>query len=205
MKDQLRGCLFGAMAQLFGLTLIALILVVGGGRFLFTSDSLSRVDAIVVLGGEGGGFQRTQHALDLLEAGYAPTVVFSGGTLADAGIVCSSAQLSLEAAEQMGFPRDAAVIAEGAQSTYDEALNLRRLAEERDWHSLIIVTDAFHTRRTGRTFRTLLPDTTIYVSAAPDPRYDPVRWWRTESGLISVFNELVKLGYYWFRYGICPI
>jgi hypothetical protein len=32
----------------------------------------------------------------------------------------------------------------------------------------------------------------------------PARWWRTEDGLVSVLNELIKLGFYWANYGIRP-
>jgi len=75
------------------------------------------------------------------------------------------------------------------------------------------VTDLFHTRRAARTFRTLLPDTTIYacpepsrrISAAPDPNVDASRWWQTEEGLVAVFNEVIKLVFYWVRYGIAPV
>ena len=146
-----------------------------------------------------------QHAVQLFNEGRAPVVVFSGGTLKDAGIACSSAQLSLEAAQELGLPPGAAITASGAQSTYDEAMNISRLAQQHRWHSLIIVTDLFHTRRVARTFRTLLPDTTIYLSAAPDPNYDAGRWWQTEEGLVGVFNEVLKLAFYWARYGIAPV
>ena len=67
------------------------------------------------------------------------------------------------------------------------------------------MTDLFHTRRAARTFRGLLPDTTIYLSAAPDPNYDASRWWQTEEGLVAVFNEVIKLVFYWARYGIAPV
>jgi len=45
----------------------------------------------------------------------------------------------------------------------------------------------------------------MHHSAAPDPRYDASRWWRTEEGLVAVVNEVIKLGFYWVRYGIAPI
>jgi uncharacterized SAM-binding protein YcdF (DUF218 family) len=143
--------------------------------------------------------------VDLFNQGYAPLVVFSGGTLENTGLVCSSAQLSLQAARELGLPEGVALIAPEAQSTYDEALNLRRLAEEHGWRSLIVVTDPFHTRRAGRTFRTLLPGVTIYTSAAPNPDHDPARWWGNEHGLLAVMNETLKLGFYWVRYGIPPV
>ncbi len=102
-----------------------------------------------------------------------------------------------------GVNQGAALIAPEAQSTYDEALNLRRLAQQRGWRSLIVVTDPVHTRRAVRTFSTLLPGVRVHVSAAPDPRFEPGRWWRSEHGLVAVFNELLKLGFYGVEFG-CP-
>ncbi len=192
-----------------GILLLALLLLdaawYSAGRFLAAPNPLSSADAILVLGGESSGFWRTRHALALYEQGYAPLVVFSGGSLADAGIACSSASLSLEAAQQLGLPANAAIILDGAGSTYDEAVNFRRLASERGWRSAIVVTDAFHTRRAGNTFRALLPSVRISVSAAPNPRYVPAHWQRTEDGLVAVVNEYLKLGFYWFHYGIAPL
>ena len=201
-----KECLLSGLALLLAALLASGIFTITVGHFLATDDAISQADAIVVLGGDGGGFFRVQQGVDLFNEGYAPVVVFSGGvSLKDAGLACSSAQLSLEAAQQLGLPADATIIASGAQSTYDEAMNLRRLAQQHRWRSLIVVTDLFHTRRAARTFRTLLPDTTIYLSAAPDPNVDASRWWQTEEGLIAVFNEVIKLVFYWAKYGIAPV
>jgi uncharacterized SAM-binding protein YcdF (DUF218 family) len=200
-----RGCLLSGIILLLCGLLAFVVLTATAGHFLTAVDAFSQADAIVVLGGDGGNFFRVQQGVGLFNEGYAPVVVFSGGTLKDAGIACSSAQLSLEAAQKLGLPADATIIADGAQSTYDEAVNARRLAQQHGWHSLIVVTDLFHTRRAARTFRTLLPDTTIYLSAAPDPRYDAGRWWQNEHSLAAVFNELIKLGFYWAKHGIAPV
>jgi len=200
-----KSCLLSGTALLLVGLLALGLFTITAGHFLATENALSQADAIVVLGGDGGSFFRVQQGVALFNAGYAPVVVFSGGTLKDAGIACSSAQLSLEAAQELGLPSGAAIIANGAQSTYDEAVNICRLAQQHGWHGIIIVTDLFHTRRAARTFRTLLPDTAIYLSAAPDPNYDARRWWQTEEGLVAVFNEMIKLGFYWARYGIAPV
>ena len=200
-----KGCFFCGVALLLCGLLGLGALVITVGHFLTVVDAFSQADAIVVLGGDGGSFSRVRLAVNLFNEGYAPVVVFSGGTLVGAGLACSSVQLSLEAAQELGLPNGAAIIADGAQSTYDEAVNIRRLAQQHRWHGIIIVTDLFHTRRAARTFRTLLPDTTIYLSAASDPSVDASRWWQTEEGLVAVFNEVIKLAFYWAKYGITPI
>jgi len=199
------GCLITGIAHLLGALLVLGAFALTAGHFLTTVDTLSQADAIVVLGGDNSNFRRVQHAVDLYNAGRAPVVVFSGGELKDAGLECSSAQLSVEAAQKLGLPAEATIIADGAQSTYDEAVNLRQLARQHGWRSLIVVTDLFHTRRAARTFRTLLPEATIYLSAAPNPTCDAARWWQTEEGLVAVFSEWIKLTFYWARYGIGPV
>jgi uncharacterized SAM-binding protein YcdF (DUF218 family) len=198
-----KGCLLAAALHLFGGVLVIGAFVLTVGRFLTAADPPGRADAIVVLG--GGDPNRVYHAVSLFDQGFAPTVVFSGGQLKDVGLACSSAQLSLEAARELGLPEGAAIIAPEAQSTYDEAVNLRRLSEERGWRALIVVTDPFHTRRAGRTFRALLPGVTVHVSAAPNPDHDPARWWQNEYGLLAVVDETIKLAFYWVKYGIAPL
>ena len=122
-----------------------------------------------------------------------------------ADLPCSRAQLTLQVARTLGLPADAATLIYDARSTYEEAVELRRLAQQHGWRSLIVVTDPFHTRRAGRTFRTLLPDVTISVSAAPDPYYEADRWWQDEYSLVAVFSEVIKLAFYWAKHGIAPV
>lgn len=184
--------------------LLGLLLFRQAGAWLVTADPPQPVDAIVILGGEGRNSLRTRHALDLYAAGAAPRVVFSGGTIQSAGLACSSAQMSLDAARQLGLPPGVALIAPEAQSTYDEAVNLASLAESEGWQRLLLVTAPYHTRRAARTFRALLPDRTVLVAAAPDPDFHPERWWDEEESLLAVVQELLKLSFYWRQYGIAP-
>ncbi len=188
--------LVGAVAGVF--------FVLSIGRFLDVSSPPRRADAIVVLGGEGDQFWRTRHALGLFANSFAPWVVFSGGTLHEAGLACSTAQLSEDTAEQLGLPRDAAIILPESASTRDEAIALGQLAQERGWSSVIVVTDRFHTRRVVRTFQALAPQISAIVSTPVDPRFDPAHWWQSENGLVAVVTEVLKLGFYWTKYGISP-
>ena len=174
------------------------------GYFLDASEPPARANAIVVLGGDGDGFMRTRHALDLYAAGYAPMVAFSGGTTRVKAGLRSNAQIAAKTAGQLGLPQDATVVMPDSYSTRDEAVALEQLARERGWTSVIVVTDRFHTRRAGNTLRALAPDVSIVLSTAEDARFDPNRWWQSKDGLKLVVSELLKLGYYWVAYGIAP-
>jgi len=168
-------------------------------------DSSPPADAFVVLGGDGSDFARARYGVRLFHQGCAPTIVLSIGSYRNDGSCYSSAQQSLEVVQRLGLPTDAITIIYGARSTYDEAVQLRELALQHDWHSLIVVTDIFHAHRAGRTFRALLPDVVIHVSAASIPKHDGGRRWRSKDSLVYIFSEVFKLAYYWVRYGIAPV
>ena len=76
-----KGCLLSGTALLLGGLLALGVFTITVGHFLTAVDALSQADAIVVLGGDGGGYPRVQHAVALLNEGCAPVVVFSGGTI----------------------------------------------------------------------------------------------------------------------------
>lgn len=200
-----KRCLTFGTAFLLTMLPVFGIVVMTAGRFLTSIDTLSLADAIVVLGGDGADFARLRQAIRLFHQGYASTVVLCTPLSKNVDHHCSPAQQKLEVAQRFGLPADAAIITYGVQSTYDEAIHLQRLVRQHGWHSLIVVTDPFHTRRAGRTFRTLLPDVTIYVSAALNSGYNVHRWWQTEESLMAVFSEAIKLTFYWTKYGVAPI
>jgi len=149
----LRSCLTVAAWQLLGLLLLVVAATATVNTFLTVDEPLAPADAIVVLGGDGHEFQRTEHAIRLVEEEYAPTVVFTGPTPKEGNLACSGIQQSVRVARAQGLPEGAEITVSGADSTYDEAIILQRLVEEHGWRLLILVTDKYYTRRVVRTFR----------------------------------------------------
>jgi uncharacterized SAM-binding protein YcdF (DUF218 family) len=195
------GCL--ALITLLCAGLLALaIFALQIDHFLNVDEPPAPADAIVVLASNP---KRIQHAVNLYTQGYAPVVVFTDAMYKDAGLACSSALLDVPAAQALGLPGDAVVIADDkVTSTYDEAVAVHALVEDHGWRRLIVVTDPFHTRRAAATFRALIPGVTITASATPDASYDPQHWWRSEEGVMAVITEIGKLVFYWITYGIAP-
>ncbi len=196
---------------LFGFgSAVALFLLLATLWFVFIDDLLivenkpQTADAIICLGGGGGDFFRTHKAVDLWQQGYAPLVVFSGGTLLSAGIECSSAQLSMQKAVELGLPENAIIMLDGSQSTRDEAVRTDSLCSANGWQHVLVVTGAFHSRRTLRTFQKLVQACRVSCVIAPNPFFDPQQWYKYENSLVSVFSETVKWGYYIVKYDIWP-
>ncbi|WP_255585782.1 YdcF family protein [Tsukamurella sp. TY48] len=103
-----------------------------------TADQLARADAIVVLG--GNPYDRFEYGLELASRGLAPQVVLSNSV----GAADSTMQ------ELCDRPiRDVSVTCflPVPWTTRGEAQELNRLAAERNWRSVIVVTTTAHVER----------------------------------------------------------
>ncbi|WP_431816587.1 MULTISPECIES: YdcF family protein [Gordonia] len=134
--------------RLISWVLVIVVVVVlafdGVGYQLFYrdhSDPLRKVDAIVVLGGEHDG--REDYGLQLAREGYANTVLISDPYLNDGyhrggaelmERVCSA---STESIEVICFNPD-------PSTTRGEAMFTERMAKERHWRSVIVVSWRYH-------------------------------------------------------------
>jgi uncharacterized SAM-binding protein YcdF (DUF218 family) len=155
------------------------------------SGPLPTADAIVVLGGatrpqvpprpwvevqEAG--DRILYGAYLYKENKAPLLVLSGGWITWMGE--SSGQKGSEAAEMadiveaMGVPSSAIVIEPDSKTTYENAVNVKPLLEDRGVRQILLVTSAVHMPRSMAIFKRL----GIQAIAAPtdflftDPQYD---------------------------------
>ena len=44
----------------------------------------------------------------------------------------------------------------------------------------------------------------VFYQPAANEVHSADNWWRSEQGLMAVSNELIKGGFYWWRYGVGP-
>jgi len=158
------------------------------GIWWVVSEPLDHADAIVVLGDDNFSGGRAERAAELFKAGWAPQVVASGRMLRPyAGV----ADLIARDLEGRGVPAASVILfSHHADSTLTEAQALRDLAVQRHWHSLLVVTSNYHTRRARYIFRNVFPsDVAVLVEPARDSDYDPDTWWESRTGLKLFFTE----------------
>jgi uncharacterized SAM-binding protein YcdF (DUF218 family) len=87
----------------------------------------------------------------------------------------------------IGFPHDGA-------NTQEEAMALRTLVAEKNWHRVIVVTSNYHTRRARYIFQRVFPESiNVRVASARDGDFDPEHWWETRKSVKDFFQELVGL------------
>ena len=155
-------------------------------------DALAKSDALIVLGDDNFYADRATRAAQLFREGKAPVVVASGRRLRpNAGI----AELMEHDLFERGVPRDKILrFVHDADGTLEEAQALARLAKERKWHNVIIVTSNFHTRRARYIFRHVFPQgLEVQVASARDGDFDPEHWWEKRKSIKEFTREIVGM------------
>jgi uncharacterized SAM-binding protein YcdF (DUF218 family) len=192
------GILSSLLSLIFVVVLCAVLYFARGpilrfiGESWIVEDPLSRADAIIVLSDDNFYADRATHAADLYRHGMAPIVVASGRRLRpNAGI----AELMEHDLIERGVPKDKIVrVSHNAENTREEAQVMAQQALERKWHSVIVVTSNYHTRRARYIFSHIFPSQTVVsVSGAHDGDFDADHWWQTRKSLKEFTRELAGM------------
>lgn len=168
---------------------------------LFCIDTAQRgADAILVLGGNKSS--RLPHAISLLKEGYAPLLLvtevkrYSNQTFD--GLLRHESDEVVHILSSLHLPHHLIPsLKGGATSTYDEAYDFFAYAKDSNIRSIIIVTDAFHTRRALGAFlkvqrRLQEEKIQIQISPAPNTHFNEKDWYLTEAGLQAYILEGIK-------------
>jgi len=112
-------------------------------------------DAIVFL--QGDRFDRINEALDLYNKGFSKNIVITGNNvLIGAGKRADENDVSLDVIKnyflERGIPESALIIDDKSLNTLDQAINTLKLAKQKKWKSLILVTSPYHVLRAHLTF-----------------------------------------------------
>lgn len=191
----LAGVAAGGLALLWpravtrlGLTLTALLvlamLVIGYTRYptldvrsVMREDPLERVEAVVVLSSDirkngaldGASHMRVLHGLELLRQGYARTLVLTKLAHPRKSYVPAVRQLMAN----LRFEYPIVETPGEVFNTHDEAVEVRKLAAERGWKKVLLVSDPTHMRRARATF--LKQGVEVICSPGNQPDFDPVQ------------------------------
>ena len=185
--------------------LLTLVLVAAcpfAGRYLIVEMPLQKADALVMLA--GGNTGRWLEAADLYREGYATHLLLSpgypdpvGDRLRAEGIrYPSEAQVMRDVYAQLGVPAARIeIMPSGFDNTADEAAGARRIALERGWTSIIVVSAKYHTRRALYAFQREFEGTgiTVQVKGSRHEHPQPDGWWRSRSDLRWVLSETQRL------------
>ena len=179
-------------------------------RALIVSAALNSADAIVVMSGSSTYKERTHKAAELYRQGRAPLVLLTddhtrGGWSSALQRNPFFVERATDELIEQGVPAEKIRIVPGlASSTHDEALLLKDYTSATGLRSILVVTSAYHSRRTLRSLRQSFAGTGTNIGLEPVPpgsqTPSPAFWWLQFQGWRSVGAEYVKLIYYWLKY-----
>jgi uncharacterized SAM-binding protein YcdF (DUF218 family) len=155
-------------------------------------DPLDKADALIVIGDDNFYADRATRGVQLFREGKAPLIVASGRRLRpNAGI----AELIEHDLVERGVPKDKIVrFTHDGDSTLEEAQALVRFVKSKKWHSVIVVTSNFHTRRARYIFRKVFPQgIEVRVASARDGDFDPEHWWEKRKSIKQLTHEFAGM------------
>ena len=180
-------------------------------RGFIVADSLLPCDAVVALAGGDG--ERLHAAIELYKRGLAPRFLITGPDtpllpVYTGGDSLTQAEVKRRIAVKRGIPAEAIVMKLEATSTIDEAKSVLAACREQGWHSVLVVTSPFHTRRSRATFHSVLKgsgvEARIWHLPLSESVDSPRRWWTREDDTMSILTETVKTLFYVYNYRIYP-
>ena len=171
-------------------------------KYFTVSNATSGADAIVVL--SGGKFTRIPHAIKLFEEGYASEILLTDEKKRDirfSHLFPNNEMIAKAMIEELGLSVPVSLIQSkkgGATSTFDEAYDLLKLSEKKRYLHLILVTDAFHSRRAYHAFQSVFKDAGIKIEISPASNeiFNENNWWTSDRGISAYVLESIKYPVY---------
>lgn len=174
--------------------------------YLIVQDELVPADVIVVI---SGGGMRYQYAVRLFKDGYGKYILFNynGEDVFNVvGMRFNPEEMIRDFAISNGIPLEKILTDGRSTSTYEDILYAKENIIKNKFHSAIFISSNYHMRRVYSTFKKVFKEDDIKPVFAPVPMdnggINPDKWWTREYDLIKVFDEYVKLVFYYFKYGI---
>lgn len=199
-KNKSKSCLLIALIAIVLPVCVFLVMLQPIGDYLVVQDEIQKTDLIAAVSGPE---YRIIYAAELYTRGLGNTVFFTGGFSEDNNRI--EASWSQYVATTHGVPGEAIAIDESAVlTTHDEAVLLKNYidAHPESIRSVTVVTDPYHSRRARWIYQKVLGEE-IQVIMAPVPRTrtDFAKyWWTDAKSRQLVWQEYVKLVFYYFRY-----
>lgn len=172
----------------------SLVLLTGLGAILVIADPLVKADAIVIL--SGGDENRMQEAILLYKEGYAGIII-----LTETGSKVSGYDTDYSFEQRLALmnadipPTAILVTPKHADSTKEEATAVLSLVGKGTMHSIIVVTDSYHTLRTRLLWKDIFQDSGIKITVRParGSWYKSATWYMSKDGWEATILEYIKL------------
>lgn len=161
------------------------------------------VDAIVVFaGGVGesgmaaGGYQeRVKQAVDLYHEGKARWLIFSSGYV----FAFREAEVMRELAVSHGVPTSAIILETKAANTYENVAFVKKILDQEQWRSVLLVSSPYHTRRALLTWQKVAPGVQVISVPVPQSQFYAHALGASLEQVRGILHEYAAIVYYWWK------
>jgi uncharacterized SAM-binding protein YcdF (DUF218 family) len=174
------------------------------GNFLIEEDAVEKCDAIFVL--SGNALDRATEAASLYQQGISKKIICTGenqsGDFEVMHLTQTESDISKLRLTDLGVPDTDVLVIHRGTSTMEEGKIIYTYCMIHHLKSCMVLSSKFHTRRInfvlGKYFKNT--NTKLLVHGATPSKFNLNQWWKSEEGLMSVYDEYIKLVYYFIKY-----
>lgn len=162
------------------------------------NDASEKADAIIYL--EGDSFSRVKRCVELFKNGWAPVILISG-TDDRPWLGCFPAKAVAEKMIEAGVPASRLILEENSINTRDQAIEVMKIAREKKWKKIILVTSIYHQARAYLTFVGTMYETGMLIKIISEPARGLSWFERTPRGtrLKIIHGEIKKINLYLYK------
>lgn len=167
---------------------------IAAGRFLTYSDKPEPVDVIAVLSGNDDS--RIREAASLYHKGIAYNIILSKTSQTFGEYELPYTMLQKEMLDDLDIPDGAVYISEvTAKNTGQEASGIKKRMYDLGFSSVMVVTDAWHTRRVRMIFADSFKNTgfRVIIHPAENSGYNKYFWWLSAEGWRNTVSEYIRI------------
>jgi uncharacterized SAM-binding protein YcdF (DUF218 family) len=144
------------------------------------NDSIKKSNAVILL--EGDGHSRINQTIKIFKRGLAENIVVSGGITTNPPFTTPASILAEEIYKE-DIPKDKVIIEEKSLNTYEQGIEIMKLAKANGWKSIILVASHFHQPRAFLTFLKAMNDSEIKIQIFNSPARELSWFEKTSMGL----------------------
>lgn len=154
------------------------------------NDSVEKSDAVVCL--EGDGYNRLEKTVEIFKRGLVKNVVISGGFKFPP--FCIHAELLAKQIIKKGVPKNKIILEINSKNTYEQGLEVLKIAKKKNWKKIILVASHFHQPRAYLTFLKAMEDLKLKIRIFNSPTDDLFWFEKTASGMtrMQLLEEEIK-------------
>ncbi len=169
------------------------------------NDIIKKSEAVIWL--EGDGLARMAEVVRIYKAQLADCIVATGGMEAARPFTIPAAELA-EELYKIGIPKDKVIVENTAQNTYEQGIEVMKIAAQIGWRKIILVASHFHQARAYLTFLQAMVKANLKIQIFNSPAKD-LSWFEamaTSKSRYELFeDELKKMDEYIAKGHICSI